>query len=474
MKQLNLIKTLNKLLTSYFINIIHYALIFFILSISLINYCNSHTIILKSGGKIDCSEIIHQDKSITCIINNNKIIIYTNLIQEITYSKNSPTNKNITTYNKPPYKNESTLNTDNDPEIKKLEIQYWQDKNSTNQTKLINAYIDKANDSYLNNNYEKSLYYLLKLEELIPFDSLTKLKIAYCYYRISNLYMSQYYAQESKKLNKTVPETYFLLADVYYDQNNLFDAKNELEVGLKLKNDPLYQDKLSKILKEIELSKEQYKSSTNQFKIEFDKDSIEQNDINPILNLLEEYYKELTTSFNYYPSEPITVIIYSENDFKEFTKAPDWSAGLYDGKIRLPGKNIKLNEKAAEILKHELVHALITKKTNSNAPPWLQEGLALFYENAKIDINIKIVELPPLNSFPQSFGNFNNKDSQLFYAKSFSFVEYLINQYGSWKIILFLEELSKGKNTEEAFQSTYLLNLNDMEQQWRNYIISTK
>lgn len=470
-----------KYTNSYLMNIENEQLIRFLsLSIfflfSLINVSFCHTIFLKNGGKIECSEIIYQDKIINCLIKNNKISININLVQEINYSKNVVPDKEIQKDNKPipskKYKKESS--TDYEPEIKKLEFLYWQNKNQFTQNKLINAYIDKANENYLNNNYEKALSYLQKLEELIPFDSLTKLKIAYCYYRLSDSFMAHSYAQESKKLNKTIPEIYFLLGDIYYDQHNLFDAKNEWEEGLKLKNDTIYQKKLSILMKELELSMKQLKASSNHFKIEFDKNSIEESAINPILNLLEQYYKELTITFNYYPNEPIIVLIYTEKDFKEFTNAPDWSSGLYDGKIRIPGKDIKINDKSSQIIKHELVHALVAKKTNSNAPSWLHEGLAFYFQNAKIKNNIKLLELPALSFFPQQFSSLKGDSASLLYEKALSFVTFLINQYGTWKIILFLDALASGQNTEDAFKTAYLQELNDIEQQWQNYIIATK
>jgi hypothetical protein len=433
-----------------------------------ISYCP--TIILKSGGKMECSEIMQQDKNTICLIHNNKVYVNTNNIEEILYSTPPKSNKKNV-------KQDNQLKkamTDVDPEIKKLELQYWQSKNESSLNQLINAYIAKANENYINNNFENALSYLLKLESLAPFDSLTKLKIAYCYFRLSDFFMSQYYAQESKKLNKTIPETYFLLGDIYYYQNNLFDAKNEWEQGLSLKNDPAYQEKLANLLKEIELSKQQSKSTSNHFKVEFDTNSVDRSSINNILNILEEYYKELTIAFNYYPKEPISIIIYSDKDFKEFTKSPDWSSGLYDGKIKLPGKNININDKFSEIIKHELVHALITKKTNANAPAWLQEGLALYFQNAKINNDIKLLTMPNLTSFPQTFADLSEETSAAYYAKSFSFINYLINQYGTWKIILLLDELSTGKKIEDAFKSAYLQDLNDIEQQWRNYILSFK
>src|SRR5207245_7017352 len=37
-----------------------------------------------------------------------------------------------------------------------------------------------------------------------------------------------------------------------------------------------------------------------------------------------------------YPSNTIVAILYTEKQFRDITRAPEWSDGQYDGRIRLP------------------------------------------------------------------------------------------------------------------------------------------
>jgi Flp pilus assembly protein TadD len=37
-----------------------------------------------------------------------------------------------------------------------------------------------------------------------------------------------------------------------------------------------------------------------------------------------------------YPSDLIVVILYTQQQFRDITRAPDWSDGIYDGRIRIP------------------------------------------------------------------------------------------------------------------------------------------
>lgn len=151
------------------------------------------------------------------------------------------------------------------------------------------------------------------------------------------------------------------------------DAMYQRKQGLALKNNLDCEQKLAKLCQELKISSDYLKTSTQHFKINLDGDTLQESVINAILNALEERYKGLTTTLNYYPSEPIAVIFYANQDFKDFVNAPAWSGGFYDGKIRIPGKNIKISSTASAVLKHKLTHALLLKKTNYNAPALVHE-----------------------------------------------------------------------------------------------------
>src|SRR5687768_17815699 len=43
-----------------------------------------------------------------------------------------------------------------------------------------------------------------------------------------------------------------------------------------------------------------------------------------------------TTLFRSYPSVALDVILYSNKQFQDITRAPAWAGGGYDGRIRLP------------------------------------------------------------------------------------------------------------------------------------------
>lgn len=82
-----------------------------------------------------------------------------------------------------------------------------------------------------------------------------------------------------------------------------------------------------------------------------------------------------------YPSDTIVVILYTEKQFRDITRAPEWSGGLYDGRIRVPAAGAALKPALFErVLTHELTHAMIAAIAPRGIPAWMHEGLAQHFE----------------------------------------------------------------------------------------------
>lgn len=81
------------------------------------------------------------------------------------------------------------------------------------------------------------------------------------------------------------------------------------------------------------------------------------------------------------PRDELTVIVYaSADDYHAKTGAPAWSAGLYDGAVRLPATHQDFGVDL-RTLRHEAVHAQLHAAVGCT-PIWLDEGLAQWFENA--------------------------------------------------------------------------------------------
>ena len=70
--------------------------------------------------------------------------------------------------------------------------------------------------------------------------------------------------------------------------------------------------------------------------------------------------------------------------FRDVTQAPDWSGGLFDGRvIRIPVGGLATVEEAAgllNILIHEMTHAFLYRMAPEGLPLWFNEGLATTFQ----------------------------------------------------------------------------------------------
>ena len=77
-----------------------------------------------------------------------------------------------------------------------------------------------------------------------------------------------------------------------------------------------------------------------------------------------------------YPPNTIVAVLYTEQQFRDVTRAPASAAGQYDGRIRIPVAGASHHPELFEkVLTHELTHAVVAGIAPSGVPAWLNEGL---------------------------------------------------------------------------------------------------
>ena len=101
------------------------------------------------------------------------------------------------------------------------------------------------------------------------------------------------------------------------------------------------------------------------------------------LDILEEAYFRVGTALYTFPERPITVVLYTEQQFRDVTRSPQWAAASYDGRIRVPMRGaLEQSAELERVLGHEFTHALVQTIAPSGVPTWLNEGLAVMFERA--------------------------------------------------------------------------------------------
>jgi hypothetical protein len=82
-----------------------------------------------------------------------------------------------------------------------------------------------------------------------------------------------------------------------------------------------------------------------------------------------------------YPNQPISIVLYTTEQFRDITRAPIWAGGAYDGTVRVPMRGALANPQELDrVLAHEYTHALVHSLAPRNVPAWLHEGLAAALE----------------------------------------------------------------------------------------------
>ena len=124
---------------------------------------------------------------------------------------------------------------------------------------------------------------------------------------------------------------------------------------------------------------------------------------------------------------------------------------------------------------HEITHLLLYQRMGAsyyNLPAWLNEGFATLQESSPAAaLRLALEEALasdatlPLSSLCASFP-VENESRILAYAQSASFVQYLLDVYGSGGVVRLLDAYQEGASCEGAIQRVYQRPLSQLEAEW--------
>lgn len=171
---------------------------------------------------------------------------------------------------------------------------------------------------------------------------------------------------------------------------------------------------------------------------------------------LERAYDRIGEILGIYPVNPILVVLYTTQQFRDITRAPEWAAGGYDGTIRVPMQGaLEQGTELDRVLAHEFTHALQAAITTVEPPMWFSEGLAGALETEDIpDARAIIAAQPepvPLELLAGPFSRFTSAQATVAYAASAVTVKRLIDEVGGMAIANILRDLDDGVPFEQAF-----------------------
>jgi hypothetical protein len=192
-----------------------------------------------------------------------------------------------------------------------------------------------------------------------------------------------------------------------------------------------------------------------------------------VSRVLESAYWSIGKQLNSYPGETLTVLLYTNRQFQDITRAPAWAGGGFDGRIRIPvGGALRTPATLDRVVRHELVHAIIAHAAPRNVPTWVNEGLASVFESPDRTWAAKVLagagEVFPLEDLDGGFSGLSGREALIAYAESAVAAEILCQRLGP-NLGLFLQMLGAGHAVDQA-----LGNLNvrpdDFYAEWRRRV----
>lgn len=200
-----------------------------------------------------------------------------------------------------------------------------------------------------------------------------------------------------------------------------------------------------------------------------------------VIHTLEEQFQVLQAELHYTPAEPIVVILYTREAFRDVTHVPDWAGALNDGRIRIPVQGLEIvSEPLATSLKHELTHSFIYQKTQGRCPTWLHEGIAQWMTGrrsgqtaAQLIAMFQNGQGKSLRELQGSWMKFSSSESWFSYGWSLAIVETIEANPGSDGLDRLLDALRTESSGETALLQALRTNYASLDAATVDYLRRT-
>ncbi|MFI5178347.1 MAG: tetratricopeptide repeat protein [Vicinamibacterales bacterium] len=214
------------------------------------------------------------------------------------------------------------------------------------------------------------------------------------------------------------------------------------------------QDTLERWRREAELQDRMQQAIGSHFTVSFEGPA-EAELAAQALESLDRAYWRIGQLLGIYPPDPIGVVLYTTEQFRDITRSPSWAAGAYDGTIRVPMRGALDSPKELDrVLAHEFTHALIRTLASRGVPGWLNEGLATALETGDLawaETRVQQHDPIPLRGLQAGFGRLSGDQATTAYATSALAARRLLEEAGGFAIANLLRDLGAGVDFNEAF-----------------------
>lgn len=286
--------------------------------------------------------------------------------------------------------------------------------------------------------------------------------------------------QQALEADPELVQAHVLLGEIEYTTQHLKRAKAAWARALEL--DPTQQElatRLGQLEQELPVESEFDRLQQAYFDLRYE-DQVERPVGFDVRSILRQARRLVGSDFSHWPRYKLVVLLYSAKSFRALRQeTPEWLAGQYDGKIRLPlpGEGLDL-ELVKQILLHEYTHALVHDLAGGRCPTWFNEGLAE-YEGARYGPRrterlaeaVANHQLVPWSELDRHFSlDLPMEQVALAYQESHSIVRYLAERYGFWRIRNVLKAVGQGEWLERVMEREFRTPVDRLESRWRDWL----
>ena len=268
--------------------------------------------------------------------------------------------------------------------------------------------------------------------------------------------------EQALRLAPNLTTASLLLGDLLYRQSDLRGAIEVYEAARTFApDDKTLSARLARLREEPSLETGFFQSQSAHFTVLFEGPADEEL-ARRAVDILESAYWRVGTALYTFPEHVITVVLYTEQQFRDTTRSPEWAAAAYDGRIRVPMRGA-LQQAAGElerVLTHEVAHAMIRAIAPRGVPTWLNEGMAVMFEpdgsrwaSATIGGSRDWI---PLQQLEGDFSGFSGDQARIAYAESGEAARRLFEEAGGAGVVALLQDIAHGVPLDYAFEQRTL------------------
>jgi tetratricopeptide (TPR) repeat protein len=297
--------------------------------------------------------------------------------------------------------------------------------------------------------FGEALDAFVEASSILPRDASLRLGAGVAAFMLGRDDDAQKFFESALALNAGFVEASEWLGELHYRAGRVKDAIATYEAALQRSPGiKRLQSRVDEWRKESRVEERFYESRGAHFSVLFEGPSDELL-ARRVVERLEAAYWRIGPILTAYPPKTITVVLYTQEQFRDVTRMPAWASGAYDGRIHVPMRGaLDHTEELDRVLSHEFVHAVVAMLGGRNVPVWLNEGLATLLEpGGREDADAELARAsvrPPLRQLHRSFSGLPADEARVAYALSTVAVRRMIELRSASAVVTLLHHLGRG------------------------------